>query len=134
MFLWQVVEDFEFGDLVDMYEHDRYFTYIKRGYELDERDELNFGRLLKGIDGRGEDRRYSLEVLTLKKDGIYPRVYLIDHEEELRGIDGYSLEDLLTFPVDMSYTKDIRERLIILIVLLLEHSHYEDLESSLVDG
>lgn len=125
MFLNQMIEDFNFEDVLDIYENDRYFSYIREEYMLGEEDESVFNKF-KGSSG--VPKRASLEVLTLRKEGLMPRIYFIDHEDSLRGIEGESVSNLVTYPVDMLHSDMGRKAVIMIAILLLEHTYYKRID------
>lgn len=125
MFFRQMIEDYTFDDLKFVYDNDRYFAYLSEQYKLTDEDKENFNLLL---NSKVEYKKVSLEVLTLRKIGLFSRVYLINEDDELRSIKDFNLEELSAYPVDLAYSSDVRRSLQLIICLLLEFSYYNALD------
>ena len=132
MFYRQLIEDYSFEDIVDVYEHDNYFMYLRKNYadSLGEAEEGVFS-VIKG--SVSPNLRESLEVLTLRKDGILPRIMVLDIEDEMIGVRDMrrlKLEDLAGMPVDMVVSKDVEKSLRFLVVFLLEFTYFKEMDEN----
>lgn len=121
MFLRQLLEDIEYDDVKYFYENDRGFTYLSGLYTFTDLDQEYFNNMKFST---GEFKKYSLDVITVKRDGLMPRVYLSDHEDELVGIRGVSYTDLSCYSVDSEYSKDTRRKYNLICFILLENTFY----------
>lgn len=124
MFLKELAEDFTFEDLKYVYENDKFFIYCHGRYALTGKDEENFNEILNSTITY---KKYSLDNVTLRKPGLLSRIEFVDQEDTEKPIQGFTLEDLASFPVDMLYSRDARRGAHLLISLLLENSYYLDL-------
>lgn len=125
MFFSQLIEDYNFNDVVYVFENDKYFAYSHSKYKLTDKDKENF-EILKSSPA--EWREYSLEVLTLRKLGLLSRAEIVDQEDEGKGIRQIEFADLSGYPVDMQYSSSARRGLHLIISILLEQTFYIELE------
>lgn len=122
MFLKQMLEDIDYDELVYFYENDSNFSYTKSKYSMGEEDKENFEAIK---NSNLEYLKNSLEEITLKNsNGLMPRVYLRDAEDELKFIRGIELDFLSMYPVDREYSRNIRKSYILTCIILLENSYY----------
>lgn len=126
MFLKELVEDYDFEDVKFVFENDKYFLYSSERYKLTEEDEINFSKLKSSSE---TFKMYSLEVVSLRKSGFLSRIELIDHEDEIRGIKDVELSELASYPVDLTYSRNNRKAIQLIISLLLERTFYSHLEN-----
>jgi hypothetical protein len=134
MYLRQLVEDYNFEDVAYFYENDKYFVYLSARYKLTDEDIENFNKLK---NNSLEYNKYSLDVITLRKEGLLPMVYLRDKDDELEKIKGKSLEELSTYAVDLDYSRNERKSFQLILILLLENSYYlkeDHKKSSVIEG
>lgn len=125
MFLKELVEDFDYQDVEYVYENDKYFMYTKDRYDLTKEDEINFDKLKTSSE---EFRRYSLEVVSLKKLGLLSRIELVDSEDDRRDVSSFSMEELASFPVDLYYSSNEKRAIRLIISLLLEKTYYLNMD------
>lgn len=124
MFFKQLLEDFDYETLVDVYENDKYFMFLRSRYALTDLEKGLF-EALKSADV--PMRRNSLEVLALRKDGVLPRVIVIDQEDEfirVKDMSRVTLLELAGMPVDLVLTSDEMRSIRFIIVFLLEYTYY----------
>lgn len=126
MFFKQLIEDYDFDDIKYVFENDKYFLYSSGKYSLSDKDEENFN-ILKNSEAK--PKKYSLEVITMRKPGVLSRAEIIDHEDEFKNIKDVELEELAAYPVDMTYSSNQRRGIQLIISVLLEHSFYIELDS-----
>lgn len=121
MYLKQLIDEYDFDDMKYFFENDKYFTYLSGKYNFSDEDEENFNKLkYNDLDYN----KYSLDVLTLKKDRFLYRIYLRDKDDELEMIKNKDLEELSTYGVDVEYTQYDRKSYLLIIGILLENSYY----------
>lgn len=121
MYLKQLIDEYDFEDMKYFFENDKYFTYLSGKYNFSDEDEKNFNKLkYNDLDYN----KYSLDVLTLKKDRFLYRIYLRDKDDELEMIKNKDLEELSTYGVDVEYTQYDRKSYLLIIGILLENSYY----------
>lgn len=132
MFYRQMIEDFDFGDIVDVYENDKYFMYMRKNYALTlgDAEEIVFNEL-KNSDK--PDLRESLEVLTLRKEGLLPRIMVLDIEDEMMGVREMKRMELSSFagmPIDMVVSTDSEKVVRFIVVFLLEFTYFKEMDDS----
>lgn len=127
MFLKQLVEDFTFDDVLEFYSYNKYFSYIRKNYSLTEEDALYFELLLRSD---APCNKFSLEVLTIEKNGLLPEVRFVDHEDESTPLKDRDIkfEDYVGCPVDMNWTENDSRGLTLITLLLLHQTYYKQLD------
>lgn len=127
MFLKQLAEDFEFENLVHVFDNDKFFLYSAERYILTEEDRKNFEAI------KNSELPYRINILeeiSLRKLNTLSRVEIVDIEDLIRGISEISCEDLATYPVSSYYSKEPRKAIQLLISILLEKTFFIRLEEN----
>lgn len=132
MFYRQLLEDCEFSDIVELYETDKYFLYLRKNYSetLGDTERQVFNQLKASTE---PNLRESLEVLTLRKEGILPRIMVLDIEDELIGVremKRLSLDGLAGMPIDMVVSSDVEKSMRFIAVFLLEFTYFKEMDEN----
>lgn len=132
MFYRQLLDDYEFSDIVELYETDKYFLYLRKNYSetLGDSERQIFNRLKASTE---PNLRESLEVLTLRKEGILPRIMVLDIEDELIGVremKRLSLEGHAGMPIDMVVSSDVEKSMRFVVVFLLEFTYFKEMDEN----
>ena len=132
MFYRQLLEDYDFDDIVEVYEHDKYFMYLRKNYSgsLGDAEKLIFDQLKKSVE---PNLRESLEVLTLRKEGLLPRIMVMDIEDELIGIRDMkrvTLAGHAGMPIDLVVSSDVEKGLRFIVVFLLEFTYFKEMDEN----